>query len=203
MRNTIKLLGDFLEVLPVIERDEFTVRLHSDVSFDNQGETKRRKERHIIGYGYCIELSPFAPVGALPAYGLGTFVRNVNYCSATAELMGILHALRETELDRDLEILCDNRDAINILSHVFIGHRASEFQVTHGLREVIRQFEPYKDRNITARWVRGHAGNLYNHAVDELARIARKTREKATQEHYIARRIARTMVNFQDMHGAE
>lgn len=202
MRNTIKLLGDFLEVMPVIERDEFTVRIHSDASFDNQGEVNRRKERHIIGYGYCIELSPFAPKNAMPAYGLGTFVKNVNYCSATAELLGILHALRETGLERDLEILCDNQDAINVMNHVFLGYKASDFQVNPGLRAVIKEIEFYRDRNITARWVRGHAGNLYNHAVDELARIARKTREKATQEHYVARRIARTMVNFSEMHHA-
>lgn len=194
MRNSVKLRGKFLPILPCEDRDKFTVRIHSDASFNNQASLGLGSRKNVIGYGYCVELAPYAPKTSLPAYGYGSVIQNVNNCSATAELIGIVGALRETGLRDNVEIICDNRDAVNIANHIFKGEKASRFQTNYVLRGVLKDLEEFAGAGITARWVRGHNGDIYNHAVNMLARLARKTVEDGN-EMWRAVRKENNMIN--------
>lgn len=194
MRNSVKLRGKFLPLLPCEDRDKFTVRIHSDASFNNQASLGLGSRKNVIGYGYCVELAPYAPKTSLPAYGYGSVIKNVNNCSATAELIGIVGALRETGLRENVEIICDNRDAVNIANHIFKGEKASWFQTNYVLRGVLQDLEEFAGAGITARWVRGHNGDIYNHAVNMLARLARKTVENGN-EPWRAVRKENNMIN--------
>lgn len=178
MRNTVKLRGRFLEYKPYVDRNEFAVRVHSDASFNNQAFLGLGSSRHFVGFGYCVELAPYADADAVPAYGYDAREQNVNNCSLTAELIGVLGMLHATGLRDNVEIVCDNRDAVNILNHLFSGEPAKNFQTNVVLRNVLRELEEFAGYDISARWVRGHNGDMYNHAANMLARLARKTAEQ-------------------------
>ena len=178
MRNTVKLRGRFLDYKPYTDRNEFAVRVHSDASFNNQAFRGLGSSRHFVGYGYCVELAPYAAGEAVPAYGYDAVEQNVNNCSLTAELIGVLGMLRATGLRDNVEIVCDNRDAVNVLNHMFAGEPVKNFQTNVVLRNVLRELEEFADCDMSARWVRGHNGDMYNHAVNMLARLARKTAEQ-------------------------
>ena len=199
MRNSVKLRGKFLPILPCEDRDKFTVRIHSDASFNNQASLGLGSRKNVIGYGYCVELAPYAPKTSLPAYGYGSVIQNVNNCSATAELIGIVGALRETGLRDNVEIICDNRDAVNIANHIFKGEKASWFQTNYVLRGVLQDLEEVAGAGITARWVRGHNGDIYNHAVNMLARLARKTVEKGNEPWRAVRKETNMINAFRQM----
>lgn len=199
MRNSVKLRGKFLPQLPFEDRDKFTVRIHCDASFNNQASLGLGSRKNIIGFGYCVELAPYAPKSAIPAYGYGAVTKDVNNCSATAELIGIVGALKETGLRDNIEIICDNRDAVNIANHIFKGEKASRFQTNYVLRGVLEELQEFAGQGITARWVRGHNGDMYNHAVNMLARLARKTVEDGNEMWYAIRKETNMLNSFRQM----
>lgn len=173
MRNVIKFRGQFLKPLPVQERDSFVTRLYSDASFDTQ--SKDTTKHNIIGYGYCVQLLDYMSPNAIPAYGYGVVRQNINSCSTTAELLGIIYSMRDTGLSSNVEIVCDNIDAVNIINHLSQGYERRFFHGSHIMLDALDEINDIVDESITARWVKGHSQDDYNNTVNMLARLARKT----------------------------
>lgn len=198
-RNTIRVYGESLEYEEPAPRGEYTVRVHSDASFNNQGHLSEAGKDYLIGYGYCVELAPYAPQSTIPAYGYGTVDMEIYDCSTSAELLGVIASLKETGLDENVEIVCDNKDAVTIANLVFTGTTLADFEVNEVMSGIITELEAYAHRGLTARWVRGHDGDLYNHAVNSLARMARKTVKRATSPLKIAIRESNMISTFHRM----
>lgn len=198
MKNFTKLQGKYITPMTIGDRDAFTVTLHSDASMKSNS-----RQSHtflpVIGYGYCVELPSFSSNEMEPAYGNGAVVQDVNNSSAIAELIGILHALRETGLNENVEIVCDNTNAVDIANHVFSGVPAKKFETNRQMTVVLRELEEFADLGITARWVRGHAGNKYNHAVNMLARSARRQFEQDRAARYNIRQNRQMLNTFKQM----
>lgn len=199
MQNSVKLRGRFLEELPYKDRNEFAVRVHCDASFNSQYYRGFGSAKRLVGFGYCIELAPYAPADTIPAYGYDVVEQYVNKCSMTAELIGVVGMLRATGLRDNVEIICDNSAAVNILNHIFQGENVEKFETNVILRNVLREVAEFADCDMSARWVRGHDGNMYNHASNMLARLARRTAERGYPMSEAAYKETNMLTTFKRM----
>lgn len=178
-------------------RDKFTVKMHTDMSFNRHSPISR------FGYGYCLELPKYSPKTALPAYGYGVVEKEINRCSVTGELWGVIHSIQDTGITENLEILCDNNGTVAIINYLSRGNvKPNHFTVNPVLKEAINAFADLMNPTITACDVDGHNGNPYNHAANMLARLARRGHERNDPEWYIVQREANMKSSFLRMNVA-
>ena len=158
------------------------VRVHSDASYNAHREAGH--QGGYVGMAFCVELADDASYDTIPVYAYATDKNPTNYSSTVAELRGIVFALSRLDM-HNIEIICDNTDAVNVANYIFHGGRAADFDVNDNLMREIVKLERFKHRNIVARWERGHGPNPYNAAVNRLARLARRIKEKDRDQVYV------------------
>jgi ribonuclease HI len=176
------------------------IRVHSDASYN-----ANREEGHqggYVGMAFCIELADDAADDVTPVYAYATDSRPINYSSTVAELRGIVFALSRLKM-HNIEIICDNTDAVNVSNYIFHGGKASDFDVNDELMREIVNLERFKHRNIVARWERGHGANPYNHAVNRLARLARRMKERDRNQVYAEYKIREMKREFIKMRSGD
>jgi ribonuclease HI len=176
------------------------VRVHSDASYN-----ANREEGHqggFVGMAFCVELANDAADDTIPFYAYATDTNPINYSSTVAELRGIVFALSRLKM-HNIEIICDNTDAVNVSNYIFSGGKASDFDVNEDLMREIVKLERFKRRNIVARWERGHGANPYNHAVNRLARLARRVKERDRDDVYVGYKIREMKREFVKMRSGD
>lgn len=176
------------------------VRVHSDASYN-----AHREEGHqggYVGMAFCVELADDAAEDTIPVYAYGTDSNPTNYSSTVAELRGIVFALSRLDM-HNIEIICDNTDAVNVANYIFHGGKAADFDVNDKLMREIVKLERFKHRNIVARWERGHGANPYNAAVNRLARLARRVKEKNRDGVYVDFKIREMKREFVKMRSGD
>jgi ribonuclease HI len=151
---------------------------------------------------FCVELADDAAEATIPVYAYGTDSHPTNYSSTVAELRGIVFALSRLDM-HNIEIICDNTDAVNVANYIFHGGKASDFDVNDKLMREIVKLERFKHRNIVARWERGHGANPYNAAVNRLARLARRVKENNRDDVYVDFKIREMKREFVKMRSGD
>lgn len=176
------------------------VRVHSDASYN-----AHREEGHqggFVGFAFCIELADDASDDTIPVFAFATDTNSINYSSTVAELRGIVFAISRLKM-HNIEIICDNIDAVNVSNYIFHGGKASDFDVNDDLMREIVKLERFRSRNIVARWERGHSANPYNHAVNMLARLARRVKEQERDQVYIDFKVREMKREFVKMRSGD
>ena len=202
MRNSL-LMSDGSYFVGNLSKDDAgsqLIRVHSDASYNAS-----REEGHqggFVGMAFCIELADDAAEDATPVYAFATDTNSINYSSTAAELRGIVFALSRLKM-HNIEILCDNTDAVNVSNYIFNGGKATDFDVNDDLMREIVKLERFKNRNIIARWERGHSANPYNHAVNRLARLARRVKERDRNEVYVEFKVREMKREFVKMRSGD
>lgn len=195
--NGIRLRGGYMQIPPIPERDKFTLRMHSDMSFNPDAK------QPYIGYGFCLELPEYSAKHAIPAYGYGIVEKDTNSCSVTGELWGVIRSMQDTGIFENLEIVCDNNSTVAIINYLSSGQaKPNHFTVNRILREAMDVFVEMTNPTITANEITGHNGNPYNHAANMLARLARRGHENNDPDWYIVKREANMRSSFVRMNVA-
>lgn len=91
-----------------------------------------------------------------------------------AEIAGAWRGLQQTPLDCDVELVCDSQYVLKGLKEWRAGWERRGWKNSAG--EPVANQELWKrlfhvadERNVTTRWVKGHAGDKYNEQADALA----------------------------------
>ena len=120
------------------------------------------------GWGWCIDSDRWA---------CGGWKRGTNN---QGELVAVLDLLRQTRgLDEPLEILCDSQYVINSVTKWIYGWKRKGWKKADGkpvlnveiMRALDAELAAAKSagREVTFRWVKGHAGHELNEKADRLA----------------------------------
>lgn len=153
-------------------------RVHTDASLNTQSD----KNLDVVGYSYCYEVKN--PVNDVPEFNHGTAVVPHNNSSLIAELLGMVFVLETAKKPDNLEILCDNMDAVDLFNYVIKGNPVANLNANSAIVKALRKLEKYQGRNICARWEKGHAGNPYNSLADHLARMGRRMKQQRLNHYY-------------------
>lgn len=153
-------------------------RVHTDASLNTQAE----KNLDTVGYSHCYEVKN--PETDVPEFNHGTAKVPHNNSSLIAELLGMLFVLEKAKKADNLEIFCDNMDAVDLFNYVLKGKKATNVLANPSIMRILKKLEKYQGRNICATWERGHSGNPYNSLADHLARMGRRMKQQELNSYY-------------------